>query len=110
MAATARDRIDVDLTGVEYMDSGAINALFAHAEGMHLIANPILMPVLTVQRPHRGGHRRTRRPGAVVSSPRRKRWLFDKASYSDGLAPEDSYVGGWVSVAEKRWPGDHHTR
>lgn len=38
----------VDLSGVEYLDSGAINVLFAHAEGMRLIANPILLPVLTI--------------------------------------------------------------
>lgn len=38
----------VDLSGVEYVDSGAINALFAHAEGINLIVNPILMPALTV--------------------------------------------------------------
>ena len=40
--------LTVDLTGVEYLDSGAINALFGHASGMRLIANPILMPVLTI--------------------------------------------------------------
>ena len=38
----------VDLSGVEYLDSGAINALFAHADRIRLIANPIVMPVLTV--------------------------------------------------------------
>ena len=40
--------LTVDLTGVEYLDSGAINALFGHASGMRVIANPILMPVLTI--------------------------------------------------------------
>jgi hypothetical protein len=40
--------LTVDLTGVEYLDSGAINALFGHAFGMRLIANPTLMPVLTI--------------------------------------------------------------
>jgi anti-anti-sigma factor len=40
--------LTVDLTGVEYLDSGAINALFGHAERMRLIANPILLPVLTI--------------------------------------------------------------
>ena len=40
--------LTVDLTGVEYLDSGAINALFSHADSMRLIANPILMPVLTI--------------------------------------------------------------
>ena len=49
-AAVGRDgaTLTVDLTGVEYLDSGAINALFGHAERMQLIANPILMPVLTI--------------------------------------------------------------
>ncbi len=49
--AVASDRatnLTVDLTGVEYLDSGAINALFTHASVMRLIANPILMPVLTI--------------------------------------------------------------
>ncbi|WP_019930489.1 STAS domain-containing protein [Nocardia sp. BMG111209] len=41
-------RIILDLSGVEFLDSGAINTLFTHAEHIHLIANPILMPVLTV--------------------------------------------------------------
>lgn len=40
--------LTVDLTGVDYLDSGAINALFGHASGMRLIANPVLMPVLTI--------------------------------------------------------------
>ncbi len=50
-AAVARDgatNLTVDLTGVEYLDSGAINALFSHAPVMRLIANPVLMPVLTI--------------------------------------------------------------
>lgn len=40
--------VTVDLSGVEYLDSGGINVLFAHAGGIHLIANPILMPVLKI--------------------------------------------------------------
>jgi anti-anti-sigma factor len=40
--------LTVDLTAVEYLDSAAINALYGHAERMRLIANPILMPVLTI--------------------------------------------------------------
>ena len=38
----------VDLSGVEYLDSGGINTLFAHADHIHVIANPILMPVLKI--------------------------------------------------------------
>ncbi len=40
--------VDVDLRRVEYLDSGAINALFQHADRVHLVANPILLPVLTI--------------------------------------------------------------
>lgn len=40
--------VTVDLSGVEYLDSGGINVLFAHANGIHVIANPILMPVLKI--------------------------------------------------------------
>ena len=40
--------VTVDLSGVEYLDSGGINVLFAHAGDIHLIANPILMPVLKI--------------------------------------------------------------
>ena len=39
----------IDLSAVEYLDSGAINALFDHADHIRqIIANPILMPVLKV--------------------------------------------------------------
>ncbi|MCZ0732276.1 STAS domain-containing protein [Mycolicibacterium iranicum] len=38
----------VDLTAVEYLDSGAINVLFDHAESIDLVVNPMLLPVLTV--------------------------------------------------------------
>jgi anti-anti-sigma factor len=40
--------LTVDLSGIEYLDSGAINALFGHAERIRLIVNPILMPVLKI--------------------------------------------------------------
>jgi anti-anti-sigma factor len=40
--------VTVDLSGVEYLDSGGINVLFAHATDIHVIANPILMPVLKI--------------------------------------------------------------
>jgi anti-sigma B factor antagonist len=38
----------VDLTGIEYLDSAGINALFAHVSRVRLIAAPLLVPVLTV--------------------------------------------------------------
>ncbi len=38
----------VDLSGISYLDSGAINALFAYCDQIQLIANPVLIPVLTV--------------------------------------------------------------
>jgi anti-anti-sigma factor len=41
-------RITVDLSGIEYLDSAAINALFAHTDQMELVVNPILLPVLKV--------------------------------------------------------------
>ncbi|GFG50280.1 anti-anti-sigma factor [Mycolicibacterium agri] len=52
LSAAARDNdgasLTVDLRGVEYLDSGAINVLFAHADRIHVIVNPILMPVLRI--------------------------------------------------------------
>lgn len=47
-AARADSTLTVDLSGVEYLDSGGINVLFAHANDIHLMANPILMPVLKI--------------------------------------------------------------
>jgi anti-anti-sigma factor len=38
----------VDLTGVEYLDSAGVHALFGHASRIRLIAGPLLEPVLTV--------------------------------------------------------------
>jgi anti-sigma B factor antagonist len=38
----------VDLTGVEYLDSAGVHALFAYASRILLIAGPLLEPVLTV--------------------------------------------------------------
>lgn len=38
----------VDMTAVEYLDSAAINTLFDYAEHIRIIANPVLLPVLTV--------------------------------------------------------------
>ncbi len=38
----------VDLTGVEYIDSAGVHALFGYAPRIRLIAGPLLEPVLTV--------------------------------------------------------------
>ena len=49
-AATADtvDTVVVDLSAVGYMDSAAVNALAPHAESLEIVANPVLMRVLTV--------------------------------------------------------------
>ena len=41
-------KLTVDLSAVEYLDSGAINALVASADHINLIAHPVLMSVLTI--------------------------------------------------------------
>ncbi|GLX11047.1 STAS domain-containing protein [Microbispora sp. NBRC 16548] len=38
----------LDLTSVEYLDSAGLSVLFAHADHITLIANPLLTPVLTI--------------------------------------------------------------
>ena len=48
-AANSGGEITVDLSEVEYLYSGAINALFTHADRIDLIiANRFLIPALTV--------------------------------------------------------------
>jgi anti-anti-sigma factor len=47
-AAQSGGKLTVDLRAVEYLDSAAINALFTHAEHIHLIARPLLMPVFRI--------------------------------------------------------------
>jgi anti-anti-sigma factor len=48
-AASSGGTLTVDLGAVEYLYSGAINALFTHADRIELIlANPFLIPALTV--------------------------------------------------------------
>ena len=47
-AGTDGSLLIVDLTKVLYLDSGAINVLFANAGRIHLIANPVLMPLLRI--------------------------------------------------------------
>ena len=41
-------QLGVDLSGVDYLDSGAIGVLFDHADGIYIVVNPILLPVLTI--------------------------------------------------------------
>ena len=47
-AAVSGGMVTVDLRAVEYLDSGAINALAARADSIKLIADPLLMTGLTV--------------------------------------------------------------
>ena len=47
-AATDGGSFVVDLTGVEYLDSAGVHALFEHAARIRLITGPLLEPVLTV--------------------------------------------------------------
>lgn len=47
-AGNSKVPVTVDLAGVEYLDSGGINALFHRADYIRVIANPILIPVLTI--------------------------------------------------------------
>lgn len=50
-ALTARgnsEPVTVDFRDVGYLDSGAINTLFSFHDQIQLIANRVLMPVLTV--------------------------------------------------------------
>jgi len=47
-AGTDGAMLIVDLSEVMYLDSGAINVLFANAGRIRLIANSVLMPVLRI--------------------------------------------------------------
>jgi anti-sigma B factor antagonist len=38
----------VDLTGVEYLDSAGLAALFPHVDHMQLVVTPLLAPLLTI--------------------------------------------------------------
>ncbi|GAA0578079.1 STAS domain-containing protein [Paractinoplanes ferrugineus] len=40
--------LTVDLTGVDYIDSAGLAALFPHVEHVRVVANPLLAPVLTI--------------------------------------------------------------
>ncbi|BBX07303.1 STAS domain-containing protein [Mycolicibacterium aichiense] len=47
-AVNGGSALNVDLSAVDYLDSAAINALVPHAESLEIVANPVLMRVLTV--------------------------------------------------------------
>ncbi|MDP7701154.1 MULTISPECIES: STAS domain-containing protein [unclassified Mycobacterium] len=47
-AAGGDRKLTVDLSAVEYLDSAAVNALFSHADHIHLIAHPLLMSILSM--------------------------------------------------------------
>lgn len=47
-AASSGETLVVDLSGVEYLDSAAINALFNRADHIRVIAHRLLMTSLTV--------------------------------------------------------------
>ncbi|MEU3465819.1 STAS domain-containing protein [Streptomyces sp. NPDC006733] len=38
----------LDLTRVEYLDSAGLSVLFAHADRIELVTNPVLEPVLAI--------------------------------------------------------------
>ncbi|GIF14229.1 STAS domain-containing protein [Actinoplanes teichomyceticus] len=38
----------VDLTGVEYLDSAGLAALFRHADRIEVVAGPLLTPLLSI--------------------------------------------------------------
>ncbi len=47
-AGASGEPLTVDLSAVEYLDSAAINALFARADDIRLVAHPLLMPILNI--------------------------------------------------------------
>ncbi|HEY0531170.1 MAG TPA: STAS domain-containing protein [Actinoplanes sp.] len=42
------DAFVLDLTRVEYLDSAGLAALFPHVDHVHLVAGPLLGPLLTI--------------------------------------------------------------
>jgi anti-anti-sigma factor len=42
------ETLTVDLSGVEYLDSAAVNVLFARADHIDLVAHPLLMSIFTI--------------------------------------------------------------
>lgn len=48
IAGSGGTPVTVDLSGVDYLDSGGINVLFTCADHIRLIVKPLLLPVLTI--------------------------------------------------------------
>jgi anti-anti-sigma factor len=48
IAKNGGQTVTVDLSAVDYMDSGGINVLFTNADHIRLIVKPLLIPVLTI--------------------------------------------------------------
>jgi anti-anti-sigma factor len=42
------ETLTVDLSDLEYLDSAAVNALFARADHIRVIAHPLLMSIFTI--------------------------------------------------------------
>ena len=42
------DPVTVDLSAVDYLDSGGINVLFTYADHIRVIVKPLLIPVLKI--------------------------------------------------------------
>lgn len=47
-AASGGEKLTLDFSAVEYLDSAAINALFSRADDIQLIANPLLSSVFAM--------------------------------------------------------------
>lgn len=47
-AAQTSQAVTVDLSEVHYLDSAAINVLVSHGGPLHIVANPLLIPVLRI--------------------------------------------------------------
>jgi anti-anti-sigma factor len=47
-AASGGETLTVDLSGIEYLDSAAVNALFTRADHIRVIAHPLLMSIFSM--------------------------------------------------------------
>jgi anti-anti-sigma factor len=48
IAGSSGETVTLDLSAVDYIDSGGINVLFNSADHIRLIVKPLLIPVLTI--------------------------------------------------------------